>query len=66
MVTKRVTTAMMSGEPIAGFRRATDPGKALAPASDDDMGLPLASPPSVPDTIIGLVYPGPADDGSEA
>lgn len=54
---------MVGGEPMLVLWRARDLLEALKAA--DDMGLPLTSPRSVADTILGLLLPPLADDGSE-
>ena len=62
-LTRGITIAVVGGEPTLVFWRVRDLLEALKAA--DEMGLPLTSPRSVADTILGLLLPPLADDGSE-
>ena len=62
-LTRGITISMVGGEPTLVFWRVRDLLEALKAA--DDMGLSLTSPRSVADTILGLLLPRLADDGSE-
>ncbi|MDE0073568.1 MAG: hypothetical protein OXR82_08120 [Gammaproteobacteria bacterium] len=61
---RRITIAMAGGEPMLVFWRVRDLGEALKAAHD--MGLPLTSPRSVADTILGPLVPHLADAPGEA
>jgi len=62
-LTRGITISMVGGEPTLVFWRVRDLLEALKAA--DDMRLPLTSPRSVADTILGLLLPPLADDGNE-
>jgi len=62
-LTPRMTIAMVGGEPTLVFWRVRDLSEALQAAHD--MGLPLTSPRSVADTILGLLLPRLTDEQGE-
>ncbi|MXX33723.1 MAG: hypothetical protein F4Z50_03065 [Gemmatimonadetes bacterium] len=60
---RRITIAMVGGEPMLVFWHVRDLREALETA--DDMGLTLTCPRSVTDRLLGLLLPHLADDGGE-
>ena len=63
-LTRRLTIAMVGGEPTLVFWRVGDLPEALKAA--DDMGLALTCPRSVTERILGLVFPPFAEGEGEA
>lgn len=62
-LTRGITIAVVGGEPTLVFWRVRDLSEALQAAHD--MGLPLTSPRSVADTILGLLLPRLTDERGE-
>ena len=61
---KGLTITMVRGEPRLAFWRVEDLRDALKAASD--VGLPVTSPRSVADKILGLLLPHLVDEEGEA